>query len=129
MIASLFQTAVAGIVAVLATSSASNMLQTSRLLQQYQQLQQEQQQKKHDNMDSTRICPSTAAQLKRYYSSLPTKDVVRELQLTKRENLLSLFLSCEAPIVDDIVGEWNGILLDNNHWIMVCLSHYMEPNT
>jgi len=47
------------------------------------------------------------------------EEVVQDLKELSREELLLLFLSCEAPKdSNDITGEWNGGLLDNNGWIM-----------
>jgi hypothetical protein len=120
MIVHWIQTAVAGIVAVLASSSASNMWQTAQIIQHHEyQQQQRQREQQQDEQYGSYTKSSSPFQLKRF-STLPSRDVIRELQATKREKLIALFLSCEAPIVDDLVGQWNGILLDNNHWIMVC---------
>jgi len=49
-------------------------------------------------------------------------EAVSQIQAMKRQELLKLFLSSEAPSdVSDIQGDWNGCLLENNGWVLVRL--------
>jgi hypothetical protein len=45
--------------------------------------------------------------------------IVEELQKMNRQEILNLFLACPSVQLDDLDGEWDGLLLDNNTWIMV----------
>ena len=66
---------------------------------------------------------SADAWIRHDFSNLSSQQVVDQLTTTStglgRRELLQLFLSCNAPSKEDIVGEWTGVLLDNNSWIMV----------
>lgn len=52
-----------------------------------------------------------------------TREVIRDLERMKREELLTLFLSCTAPTeLTQIQGEWDGTLLENNGVVMTNVS-------
>lgn len=93
--------AASAVVATLATSSARNMLQTSRLV------------RSHDHAD----CLTTHV----LGQSLQTVETaVESLQSLPRKEVVHLFLSCEAPSIDQLQGEWDGALLANNR-VLVCV--------
>jgi hypothetical protein len=48
-------------------------------------------------------------------SSKNTEDIIEDLRQMKRQELLKLFMLCEAPKETEILqGSWDGILLNNN---------------
>ena len=90
--------AAAAITAVLALSSGRNMIQTWTLSRQ-----QEVTQPNNNNMTFDNI-----------------EMAMDKIQTMKRKDLLQLYLSCHGPQqLQQIQGEWNGILLDNDNWVMV----------
>ena len=124
-----FKAAAAGVAATLAACSATNMYQTHTLLRQSQ----------------ASSCPPAAASVSVVSSAsasvataFPTaiqnnegdhhlrsaQQIVDQVTTGRgspsgRRELLQLFLSSKVPSKDDVQGEWNGILLDNNSWAMV----------
>jgi hypothetical protein len=49
------------------------------------------------------------------YKSSSSSDIIHNLKKMSRKELLELFLKCEPPTdLDDVLGSWDGILLQNN---------------
>lgn len=114
--------AAAGIAATLAACSATNMYQTHTLLQLHTQ---------------TSSCPAAtpASRETQIATNVENNNNDANYQLrsaeqtvdhltrggdsSRRRELLQLFLRSQAPSIDEIQGEWTGILLDNNSWVMV----------
>ena len=87
-------------VATLATSSGINMWQTI------------------NSIRTTSTSPEMDGQLLTI-TGKSSHQIVEELQRMNRQEILSLFLACSSIQLDDLDGEWDGLLLDNNTWIMV----------
>jgi succinate dehydrogenase/fumarate reductase flavoprotein subunit len=121
--------AAAGIAATLAACSATNMYQTHQLLQLHTQ-----------TSSCTAATPASAETKAITNHDHDNNDVDCQLrsaqqtvdQLTRggdssgRRELLQLFLRSQAPTIDDIQGEWTGILLDNNSWVLVSAVAYVR---
>lgn len=91
--------AAAGITATLAASSATNMYQTFQMMQS----------------------PNKSCDPALLFSDAEScSSVLRTLEGMDRKELLQVYMASEAPSnLDEVKGEWNGILLDNNLRIMV----------
>lgn len=113
--------AVSAVTAVLALSSARNMIQTVQLSRANQ----------NSIPTSTSAAVSLPQILQAHLKSdveLTAETVVEELQTLKRKELFEIYFGSRAPRdLSEIEGEWNGILLDNNGWVMVrdCLTIYL----
>jgi len=60
-------------------------------------------------------------------ASLPELDIDETrtcVQNLRRKELVSLFLQSEAPHIEDLEGDWEGCLLENNGWIMTQVSSF-----
>jgi hypothetical protein len=101
MIVGVANLAVAAVTAVLTISSGRNMFQTWNLSRQTTEFQRE---------DS--ILPSL------FFDT--TAMAIGEIQAMKRKDLMKLYFSSRGPQnLQQVRGEWNGILLDNNGFVMV----------
>lgn len=112
------------VVATLAVNSAVNMLQTYNTLSSF------------SSSSASDAPPSlqtvNAHPLNEYLTSNgrqaivdPSKsveDIVDDMKLMSRRDLLELWLRCESPPPIDIQGDWNGALLDNNGPVMTTVS-------
>jgi hypothetical protein len=91
--------AAAAVTAVLAVSSGRNMIQTVSVSRQ-------------NNLNcivGDRFLPTDS-----------TQAVVSKIQTMKRKELLELYFTSRGPKdMQEIDGEWDGCLLDNQSWIMV----------
>ena len=65
--------------------------------------------------------PSAKAQMNLHVPDLNTEDTLKYMKKLSRKELISLFLSLDAPPIEEIHGDWNGCLLNNNNWIMVSI--------
>ncbi|KAI2512645.1 hypothetical protein MHU86_1864 [Fragilaria crotonensis] len=117
--------AATGIAATLAACSATNMYQTHTLLQLRTQT--------FSCPAATPTSPETpiATDLENNnndadYQLRSAEQTVDQLTSggvsSRRRELLQLFLGSQAPSIDDIQGEWTGILLDNNSWVMTTVT-------
>ena len=119
MIFSAAQLAASAVVLALAGSSGRNMLQTSRIANN----------NKENNglLSSVTIDDGIASDddSDLVFSSTKQQNTVRYLQSLKRKELLELFCSSsvsDTTSLNDIKGEWNGILLENNGLLMTKVS-------
>ena len=91
--------AAAAVTAVLAVSSGRNMMQTVHVGRQ----------ENHAGVGSA------------FQPTDSTETVISQVQAMKRKELLELYFSSRGPKeMAEIEGEWDGCLLDNQSWIMVC---------
>lgn len=99
--------AAAAVTAVLAVSSGRNVIQTINISRQ-----DENQQCANGILGDTGILQPTDS----------TETVISKVQGMKRKELLELYFCCSRGPKDlaEIEGEWDGCLLDNQSWIMVC---------
>lgn len=97
MIVGVANLAVAAVTAVLAISSGRNMFQTWNLSRQ----------NAHPESQIPPLFDTTAM-------------AIGKIQAMKRKDLLQLYFSSRGPQnLQQVQGEWNGILLDNDNFIMV----------
>jgi hypothetical protein len=105
MMISAAQIAASAVVLALAGGSGRNMLQTSRVAD-----------KIPSSIDS--LLPGHV------YSS--QEDTVQYLQSLKRKDLLEIYASSRiCSNLEEIQGEWNGVLLDNNNLLMTKVSNIL----
>ena len=107
LLTTIAKAATAAITGTLAVSSAQNIWQTYQISSRVVEESSSQQQHQHQPGVSPFFGKSSA-------------DAVQDLQSMKRKELLELFLNSDAPkSVQEIIGDWDGLLLENNSWIMV----------
>ena len=95
--------AAAAVTAVLTFSSGKNMLQTVALSRQNNQNQAS------FSIQGLKLQPEDS-----------TETVVSKVQSMKRKDLLQLYSSSRSPKdLEEVQGEWDGCLLDNNSRVMV----------
>jgi len=111
MILTVARAAAAAVTATLALSSGRNMVQTF-------QVSREHQRSRERSLSSS--IPAPAIHRFSLDSQATTASVVKQIEQMNRKELVEVFLSCEAPTdLSEIQGEWNGVLLDNNGFVMV----------
>lgn len=106
----LMKASAAAAVAILGPSSLINMSQTYSIMQT------------HKSNDGTASSFSSANDDDAGADAVCL--TLSQIKAMKRQELIRLYLSskCEAPKqLSDIAGEWDGLLLDNNGLIMVCM--------
>jgi hypothetical protein len=111
MIVGVANLAVAAVTAVLAMSSGRNMVQTWNLSRQNANP------KTKESDDSITPFDTTAT-------------AICKMQAMKRKDLLQLYFSSRGPQnLEQVAGEWNGILLDNDSFVMVGPSSLASSTT
>ena len=109
--------AAAAATAVLALSSGRNMVQTVQVSQQ-----DARKMAKSSCDDSATNNAMMMVQTSSDSSS--TEAVVKYFQKLKRKDLLTVYFCSRAPeTIEEIEGEWDGCLLDNNGLVMVRILH------
>jgi hypothetical protein len=111
MILPIASAAAGAITATLALSSGRNMLQTFQISRGNQ-----------ENTDTKApwIPPSLHRHLSDPTITSTTASVVSDLEELSRKELVELFLTCQPPEnISAIEGEWNGVLLENNGFVLV----------
>jgi hypothetical protein len=118
MILPIARAAAGAVTATLALSSGRNMLQTFQISRAHQET---------TDIKAPWIPPS----LHRHMSDpdptskTDTASVVSDLKELGRKELVELFLTCQPPAnVSEIEGEWSGVLLENNGFVLVGSSNY-----
>ena len=113
--------AAAGIAATLAACSATNMYQTHTLLQLHTQTSSRPAAvpASAETKVATDYDTNNGADCQLRSAQQIVDRLTRVGDSSGRRELLQLFLRSQAPSIDDIQGEWTGILLDNNSWVMV----------
>jgi hypothetical protein len=111
MLIPLYQAASSMVILALAASSGRNILQTRRVMTQ-------------DQVDGD--CSNKVTRLINTFegpSRLPTDDIVNQLKSMNRMELLQVFKNSQAPTsISDIEGAWDGVLLENNGFVMTTIS-------
>jgi hypothetical protein len=111
MILPIASAAAGAVTAALALSSGRNMLQTFQISRGYQET---------TDTKAPWIPPSLHRHLSDPTVSSTTSSVVSDLEDLSRKELVELFLSCQRPEnISAIEGEWNGVLLENNGFVLV----------
>ena len=104
----------AAVTTVLAVSSGRNMLQTATLSRSSARQEQEQQQQPLP-LSLPLLLPEDS-----------TETVVSKIKSLKRKELLQLYFHSRGPQnLNEVKGEWDGLLLDNNSWVMVRTAHVL----
>jgi hypothetical protein len=114
MILPIAKAAAGAITATLALSSGRNMLQTFQLS------------RAHQETTDTKA-PWVPPSLHRHLTdpdptstTLTANSIVSDLEELGRKELVELFLACQPPTsAAEIEGEWNGVLLENNGFVLV----------
>jgi hypothetical protein len=114
MILPIAKAAAGAITATLALSSGRNMLQTFQLS------------RAHQETTDTKA-PWVPPSLHRHLTdpdptstTLTANSIVSDLEELGRKELVELFLACQPPAsAAEIEGEWNGVLLENNGFVLV----------
>lgn len=99
----------AAVVAVLATCSATNMIQTFQISSRTPDMIAATDNNNKDMSSSMTMIPS----------GLTCTDAVEELKAMNRGDLVRTFMACDPPSLSDVEGSWDGELLDNNGPVMV----------
>lgn len=112
MLLPIARVAAGAVTATLALSTGRNMLQTFRISRAHQ-----------ETMDAK--APWIPPSLHRHLSdptstTVAANSVVSDLEELGRKELVEIFLSCRPPAnAAEIEGEWNGVLLENNGFVLV----------
>jgi hypothetical protein len=111
MLIPLYQATSSMVILALAASSGRNMLQTRRVMNQDQV--------DGDGSDKvTRLINTFEGS-----SPFTTDDIVNQLKSMNRMELLQVFKKSHAPtLISDIEGAWDGVLLENNGFVMTTIS-------
>jgi len=59
------------------------------------------------------------APLSNNYNKKPEFHSLDDLKKMSRNESITVFLDCDVPLVEDLEGEWEGFLLNNNGFVMV----------
>jgi hypothetical protein len=114
MILPIAKVAAGAVTATLALSSGRNMLQTFQISRAHQET---------TDTKAPWVPPSLHLHLSDPDSTSTTvkaNSVVSDLEKLGRKELVELFLSCQPPAnAAEIEGEWNGVLLENNGFVLV----------
>lgn len=102
-------TATAACLALL-TSNVANMYQTISLVSS-----------NNKNLDDMTPTKQQIDQI----PDLNTDDTIEYMKKLSRKELMTLFLSLDAPPIKKMHGDWDGVLLDNNNWIMTKTSSFI----
>lgn len=99
-------------------TAACFALLTSNLMNMYQTISLVSSNKK--NFNSGMIHEPTIEEI----PDLNTDDTIKYMKKLSRKELITLFLTLDAPSIEKVHGDWNGCLLDNNNWIMTKTSNF-----
>jgi hypothetical protein len=114
MILPIAKAAAGAVTATLALATGRNMLQTFQISRAHQ-----------ETIDTK--APWIPPSLHRHLSdpdststAVAANSVVSDLEKLTRKELVELFLTCQPPAnAAEIEGEWNGVLLENNGFVLV----------
>jgi hypothetical protein len=117
MILPIAKAAAGAVTATLALSSGRNMLQTFQISRAHQETTDTKAPwvppSLHRQSDPDPVTDPTS-------TTVTAKSVVSDLEELSRKELVELFLSCQPPAnAAEIEGEWNGVLLENNGFVLV----------
>jgi hypothetical protein len=115
MILPIAYAAAGAVTATLALSSGRNMLQTFQISRGYQE---------STDTKAPWIPPSLHRRMSDPTITSTTASVVSDLEELSRKEIVELFFTCQPPAsASAIEGEWNGVLLENNGFVLVSSDH------